>query len=134
MPYAQPPEHSKFKKGQSGNPNGRPKGVPNTKTRLLRMLTLIEKQKNPVTGEIEDFTVAEILDLQQIIKARQGDTRAYNSLIDRLEGRAEQNIISEISVSPVREILNAFGLDDPEKDDDVREDNDSFQTPPESKA
>jgi hypothetical protein len=25
MPYAKPPEHSRFKKGQSGNPAGRPK-------------------------------------------------------------------------------------------------------------
>ena len=81
-----------FKPGQSGNPAGRPKGVPNTKTRLQRILNLIEEHKNPVTGELEKFTVAELLDMQQVIKARKGDTRAYQILIDRLEGRPQQSV------------------------------------------
>lgn len=84
-------EHQ-FKKGQSGNPAGRPKGVPNTKTRLQRILNLIEEHKNPVTGELEKFTVAELLDMQQVIKARKGDTRAYQILLDRLEGRPQQSV------------------------------------------
>ena len=85
-------EPHKFKPGQSGNPAGRPKGVPNTKTRLQRILNLIEQHKNPVTGEMEAFTVAELLDMQQIIKARKGDTRAYQILLERLEGRPSQSV------------------------------------------
>lgn len=33
-----PPEHSKFKPGQSGNPNGRPKGTSNWSTIVRRLL------------------------------------------------------------------------------------------------
>lgn len=87
-----PHDGKKFKPGESGNPDGKPKGIPNTKTRLQRILNLIEKHKNPVTGDIEDFSVAEILDLQQIIKARKGDSKAYQILVDRLEGKAGQSI------------------------------------------
>lgn len=87
-----PPKETQFKPGQSGNPAGRPKGVPNTKTRLQRILNLIEEHKNPVTGELEKFTVAELLDMQQVIKARKGDTRAYQILLDRLEGRPQQSV------------------------------------------
>ena len=78
------------KKGEVRNPNGKPKGVPNTKTRLQRLLAITQDLKNPVTGEVEGFTVAEQMDLAQIIAARKGDTRAYNALVDRLEGKAAQ--------------------------------------------
>ena len=86
-----PNEHiGQFKKGVSGNPAGKPKGVEHSKTRLLRLLQLVTKVRNPVTGEDEEFTIAEQLDMQIIAKARKGDLKAYEILLDRLEGRAKQ--------------------------------------------
>jgi len=86
-----------FEKGKSGNPNGRPKGVPNSKTRLLRLLELVQTKTNPITGEKEEFTIAEQLDMVLINKALKGDLNAYKELFDRLEGRAKQT--SEIELS-----------------------------------
>ncbi len=57
-------------KGEVRNPKGRGKGVPNSKTRLLRLLELVTKVRNPVTGEDEEFTIAEQLDMQIIAKAK----------------------------------------------------------------
>lgn len=71
------------------------KGKQHSSTRLKRLLYLTENLKNPVTGELEGFTVLEQLDLQQIIKARQGDTRSYNSLLDRLEGKPRETVAFE---------------------------------------
>jgi hypothetical protein len=36
--YGKPPEHTRFKRGKSGNPKGRPKGNLNTQTILERVL------------------------------------------------------------------------------------------------
>lgn len=104
----------KFKPGQSGNPKGRPKGVPHSTTRLKRLLELTENLTNPITKEVEGFSVAEQMDLAQIIKARKGDTRAYMALLDRLEGKPKQDVDmklgGEINVAQVE-----FIGDDPTK-------------------
>jgi hypothetical protein len=85
------------KKGEVRNPNGRPKGVQNSKTRLLRLLELVTKVRNPVTGEEEDFSIAEQLDMQIIAKARKGDLKAYEIILDRLEGKPKQSTELEVS-------------------------------------
>jgi hypothetical protein len=84
-------------KGEIRNPNGRPKGVLNSKTRLLRLLELVTTTKNPVTGEMEEFSIAEQLDMKIIAKAMKGDIRAYQELLDRLEGKAKQTNEIELS-------------------------------------
>ncbi len=86
-----------FPKGVSGNPAGKPKGVQNSKTRLLRLLELVTKVRNPVTGEEEDFSIAEQLDMQIIAKARKGDLKAYEIILDRLEGKPKQSTELEVS-------------------------------------
>jgi hypothetical protein len=80
-----------FKTGQSANPPGTPMGKPNPRPRLQRLLAITQDLTNPITGEVEGFTVLEQLDLQQIIKARKGDLAAYKEIIDRLEGKAKQD-------------------------------------------
>lgn len=102
-----PPEHGKFKTGQSGNPNGRPKGVPNTSTRLQRFLNATRRGKNPVSGEEEEFTVAELMDLQQIAKAIKGDTAAWEKILDRLEGKARTPVDMNVNQTATADELTA---------------------------
>lgn len=85
-------EPHKWKKGQSGNPKGRTKGVMTTKKRLEKVLELLKETKNPVTGEIEWLTVAELLDYAIIKKGLKGDVTAYREIFDRFEGKIPMSL------------------------------------------
>lgn len=100
------------KKGEVRNPNGRPKGVPNAKTRYLRFLTLIQQANNPMTGVLEDMTVAEQLDLEMIKKAQTGDINAYKEIMDRLEGKPTQVVDMNMTDSSTTEEKIKRFLDD----------------------
>jgi hypothetical protein len=92
MPNPQNIEQHKFEPGKSGNPAGRPPGIPNAKTRYKRLLELTSKKANPVTGEIEEFTQLELMDMQIFNKALRGDLPSYNTIMDRLEGKPSQSV------------------------------------------
>lgn len=81
-----------FQEGQSGNPNGRPKGSRNRSTVAREWLSAIQKQKNPISGKDEELTQEDIITLQQIHKARKGDTNAYKAVMDSAYGAPKQDI------------------------------------------
>lgn len=83
-------KNTRFSETNQPESAGRPKGVPNTATRLQKFLNAQMRGKHPTTGEEMDFTVAEAMDLQQIAKALKGDTAAWEKILDRLEGKAKQ--------------------------------------------
>lgn len=123
MPKLPPPEETRFKPGKSGNPAGRPPGIPNARTRYLRLLQLTEKISNPVTGELEEFSIMEQLDMQIIAKARRGDIAAYKEIMDRLEGKPKQSVDVSGGDNPIGILLDKFGVTEAVEND--RKDNGS---------
>jgi hypothetical protein len=79
-----------FKKGQSGNPAGRKKGSRNRKTIVKQWLDAEETIKNPITGDKEMLSQADIMTLALIKKARNGDVQAYKELMDSGFGKLIQ--------------------------------------------
>ena len=72
--YMKPPKHTQFRKGQSGNPKGRPSGAKNLKTELeeeLREMIIVREgdSRKPVSKQ-------RALLKSMMAKAVQGDTRA----------------------------------------------------------
>lgn len=88
-----------FKKGKSGNPSGRKPGALSLKTYIKKWLAAEENFENPITKEIEKLTQYDILVIQQIAKARKGDTKAFEALLDRVEGKPKQSIDVDQSVN-----------------------------------
>lgn len=76
--YAKPPVHSRFRKGQSGNPQGRPKGRLNIATVLEKILR--EKVVINENGRRRTITKLEAAVKQLVNKAANGDLRALQQL------------------------------------------------------
>jgi hypothetical protein len=76
--YGKPPKEHRFKKGQSGNPSGRPKG-------RLNMATVIERELHEKVvvnenGERKTITKLEAAMKQVANKAASGDLRAFQQV------------------------------------------------------
>ena len=99
--YGQPPKDSQFKKGQSGNPKGRPKKQNEQKeTVLLPMVNTIldEANKSITVREGDDFaemTVVQALVKAHIAKALKGSAYAQKHLIEVIS-RSQQLQADEI--------------------------------------
>lgn len=81
-----------FKPGESGNPNGRPKGSISMKQKIEKILSMEIDDINPITLEGEKMTIGEALIFRQVLKARKGDTRAFEVLKDHIEAKPKQGI------------------------------------------
>jgi hypothetical protein len=90
--YGKPPQATRFRPGQSGNPRGRHKGVRNLATDVKRTLKLPVKV-NEGNGSRKISTQAGMLMLLRE-KALKGDPRALDRLID-LSGRYNNESNSE---------------------------------------
>lgn len=99
-----------FKKGQSGNPAGRPVGSKNRSTIAKKWLETPEQFKNPITGEIEELTQEDIGTLALIKKMRSGDVRAYDSLMNSVYGKPKES--KDITVNEEPRLFPNLTYDD----------------------
>jgi hypothetical protein len=88
--YGKPPPHTRFKKGQSGNPRGRPAGAKNLKTLLADALNeFVVVTEN---GGHRKITKREAIVTQLVNRSATADWRAIKILFDILrdiEGQTE---------------------------------------------
>ena len=87
--YKRPPAHSQFRKGQSGNPKGRPKGAKSFRT--LAREALNEPVRVTENGRVRTLTKAAI-GIKKVANhfAQTGDIKALQALA-RLYGEEAQN-------------------------------------------
>ncbi len=77
--YGKPPEHTRFKRGRSGNPKGRPKGSKNFKTLIDRELDA--KVVIREAGKRQQLSKREVVAKQLVKKALEGQDRAIAAII-----------------------------------------------------
>lgn len=90
--YRKPPKHTRFKKGESGNPNGRTKGTRNFSADLLETLNAPVRIKKNGRQTRVSTQQASLMRLRE--KALGGDARS----LDRLIGLAQTINDTELSL------------------------------------
>jgi hypothetical protein len=80
--YRKPPKSGRFKKGQSGNPKGRPKGSKNLATIILRESQQLVRVNGP--RGIRQVTRLQAAVMQLGNKAAQGDLRSQRELLSQV--------------------------------------------------
>ncbi|MBP0113887.1 DUF5681 domain-containing protein [Bradyrhizobium vignae] len=100
--YGKPPVATRFQKGQSGNPSGKPKKVP----RLLdpgKVLEAIDNEEISVTdnGKRKRMTKVEIQFRQLFVKAIRGDMKAARLIVKM----ATEYFVPEARGVPVYEFI-----------------------------
>ena len=109
--YGKPPKSGQFKPGQSGNPNGRPKGAKNFKTVLED--ELLSKVPIKEHGKVRKVQKQEAMVKAILQKAMQGDVKAFNALVAAAGKFMGESLTTDAQseVSPVDlEILEEFRL------------------------
>lgn len=94
--YGSPPESTRFKKGISGNPKGRPKGSLNVSTVFVKAL----RQKVVINehGRRKTVTKLEAALKQLVNKAAAGDLRALHQLLELArDAEMKQNLPGEMA-------------------------------------
>jgi hypothetical protein len=100
-----PANSYKWKPGESGNPNGRPRGSKNGSAALRR---LARQFIDPKTG----LSLEEQIGAKLIAKALEGDLKAIALFYERTEGRAGVRNEREMEIIDWRERVQMYGLDE----------------------
>lgn len=101
--YGKPPKQYQFKKGQSGNKNGRPKNSKNTYVLLDEILS----QTIPITenGKIMHISKRNAVLIQLVNKAVKGDLKATNALLPHM-------LMADAKEEDKEKIISALNKDD----------------------
>lgn len=101
-----------FKKGQSGNPNGRPKGVKNFKTAIEELFSLpIDTLEEDIRLRIIGLNpkiknLEEALNARMLLDALNGDSYSKKEILERLHGKTKEQV--ELAGEVVHDITVRF--------------------------
>jgi len=119
--YGKPPRHTRFAKGQSGNPRGRPAGAKNLRTLLSEALN--ETVLVTENGGRRKVTKRQAIITQLVNRSATADFRALKILLDivrDIEGQAEPTApetsdFSEADEKVLEQIRARFAIGKPEQ-------------------
>ena len=135
--YGRPPKDTQFKKGQSGNPTGRPKGTRNFKTDLEEELQ--ERVRITEGGQSEEVSKQRALVKRTFEKGLKGDMRAIAMIVQwvmRYLGMPDTEHDSDDLIQDDKTIIDEFlksiesmATSESTDDDDIQPNESTEETP-----
>jgi hypothetical protein len=128
--FRKPPETTRFQKGTSGNPKGRPKNSQNVATAFTKALR--EKVVINEGGRRKTVSKLEAALKQLVNKSASGDLRALRQLVELARdaeskqpntSASETSALNEMDQQVLAGILERFGVETAEKPTDEGETN-----------
>jgi len=120
----EPPERTRFRRGKSGNPKGRPKGSKNLSTIMM------EAARAPVTatinGKLRKISKLQATAMQLATKAAAGDRAAMGKFLDWMDeyearaaaARPAEFPLNELDLEVLRAIYERMKKSDPESSEE----------------
>jgi hypothetical protein len=93
--YGRPPKHTRFSKGRSGNPKGRPAGARNFSTDVTEVLKSPVKTRDGARLKTMSTQMAALLRLRE--QALKGDFKAMNRLLELAAQYGDKSIAAHLS-------------------------------------
>jgi len=120
---ANPQNITHIQPGEVRNPKGRGKGVPNRATLFKKWLSAKEDFKNPITREIQRLSQEDIVILAILAKARKGDLKCAEFLLDGKYGPILRlnGVLNPKDVQELPQDFSPFQVVDPVVEDAVIE-------------
>jgi hypothetical protein len=93
---------NRFKKGETGNPSGRPK--------LTKLTEALREQLAETLPDAPEETIAESIARALIKEAKNGNVQAAREIADRTEGKPKQSIDVDLQVKDWRQLAQTYGV------------------------
>ena len=106
--YGRPPKHTRFSKGRSGNPKGRPAGIRNFSTDVSEVLKTPVKSRDGARLRTISTQMAALLRLRE--QALKGDLRALGRLLELAAQHGDKSIAAHLTELSLQDkaILDGF--------------------------
>ncbi len=95
---------NRFKKGETGNKNGRPK--------ITKLTDALREQLAEIAPDAPEETQAEVIARALIREAISGNVQAIREIADRTEGKPKQAIDLDLQVSDWRTLAKNYSLNE----------------------
>ncbi len=95
---------NRFKKGETGNQNGRPK--------LTRLTDALREQLAETNPDAPEETIAEQIARALISEAKTGNVQAIREIADRTEGKPKQAIDLDLQINDWRTLAKNYSLNE----------------------